>query len=216
MKFAKSIKEVQYDYPYIGKGRITIYKDEYDCFRISCEEKNYIVSEEGLCETAYFDFNYKTGKVYLADLVSFYIKEGNKKIFYFSIVERNTNYPVFIYKRDDTCLGSNANKFNLAEICFLPNRDELKEFNLFLRIKGVYGAISALSYNICINKTQHIRFRKRRPKAMPKFEALLEKCTYSNKRGLLTELLYVRDNMTDSQIYYGGLIDFYEKRLIHI
>ena len=197
MKFAKSIKEVQYGCPYIGKGSITIYKDEYDCFRISCEEKNYIVSEEGLYETAYFDFNYEIGRIYFGDLVSFYIKEGNKKIFYFSIVERNTNYPVFIYKRDDTYLGSNVNNFDLAEICFLPNKDKLKEFNLSLRIKGVYGNISALSYNICINKTQHIRFRRRRPKAMPKIEALLKKCTYSNKKGLSNELLYIKENLND-------------------
>lgn len=216
MKFAKSIKEVEYDYPYIGKGRITIYKDQYDCFRISCEDKNYIVSEEGLCETAYFDFNYETGRIYLGDLVAFYIKEGNKKMFYFSIVERDTNYPVFIYKRDDTYLGHNTNKFDLAEICFCPNKDELKEFNLSLRVKGIYGNISALSYNTCINKTRHIRFRKRRPKAIPKIETMLKKCTYLNKREILSELLYIKENMNDAQIYYGGLIEFYEKKLIHI
>lgn len=196
------VKDVDYDKNLHLKGAIGIFKDEYDNFWVSAEDKCFHIGECTFFQHPIGRMDTSKAFMFLGDVVSFVIKENNRKTIYFAAVQRETNYPMLIYKR----VG------NLAEICFLPDETNIENPNINTMLDGDYWKISLMSYNIVKNKTNYIRNSRNRKLIIPELEKLLIQSKDKDEI-IHKELEYMLNHMNESQIFYSDMVNIYSEKI---
>lgn len=195
----KDLKKVNSDTYLHIPGAVSYYIED-DIFFFSCDNISYKIEGDLIIEVDSNKFKFWIAKHILGDITAFIINENYSDVLYFTVTQRVDQHPIFIFKRGR----------NFIEECYLPKLNGELFFDSL--IHGTYGSIDGMSYNICKNMTTHIKNPKRRKTANKELNSIINNSSFKNDKALKSEINYILKRYSDSQIYYGGVIDFYKNK----